>query len=94
MTCDSRADPESEILMGRAIRQDSQDELHLLPIQKAQVNIDRIILPFIDLVPLSQRFNISVPDLVFEFEDHIAVIGFLRTADQCLEMVTGLDVDG
>ena len=77
--------------MRRTVRKHRQDELYSFAVQRAQIDVDGIELTFIHFAPLPERFHGTVPDLILETENHVAVVGFVQTANRCLEAVTGLD---
>jgi len=91
LTRDARVEPQGEIFMRRTVRKHRQDELYLFAVQRAQVNVDGIELTFIDFAPLPERSHGTIPDLILEPKDHIAVVGFVQTANRCLEPVSGLN---
>ena len=63
-----------------------------MPIQGTEIDVDRIILTFINFVPLTDSLDLAAADLILEFIDHVAVIGFIHTVDPGLKVITSLDI--
>ena len=76
-----------------AVRENTEDEFHPLAAQRAQVQVDRVELTFVNFAPLTQSPDGSVSDLVRKAEGGIAIVGFMHTADQRLEAVTRLNFE-
>src|SRR5690349_1018631 len=77
--------------MRRAVCQHSQNKFYFLPIQRAEIYIDRIILTFINFIPLTKGLDRPLTDLVLKLVYHVAVIGFVHTVDPSLKTIAGLD---
>ncbi len=67
-----RADPDGKVFEGRAVGIHRQDEFDVFTLQRAQVNIQRVPLSLVGLVPLPEVPRRPVPDLVIEAEDDVA----------------------
>ena len=80
--------------MRRTVGKDRQDEFDVFSAQRTQVDADRIVLTFVNFMPLTKRPNRAVSDLILETINDVAVVGLVEAADQCLEAVARFDFDG
>ncbi len=89
-----RGKPESVILIEQTIGSHDQDEFNFLSIQPAQINVNRVVLALINLVPMAERFYVSISDLIIEPEDYVAGIRFVLAIDPRLESVSIAHFEG
>ncbi len=73
--------------MIRSIGEDGQNDFYVLPFESAEINADRIILPFINFTPLTQGLDRTLANLILNFEDHVAIVGVIKTVDPGLEVI-------
>ena len=64
-----------------------------MPLQRAQIDIDRKKFAFIDLMPLTESMNVSTTDLIVEAEDDIAGVGLILAIYQSSKAIPVLNMD-
>src|SRR5262245_18663804 len=71
----------------------SQDKFDIFTAQAAEIDINGIVLTFVDLTPLAKSSDSAVANLVFQFEYGIAVVSSVHAVDPGLEVIARLNPD-
>jgi hypothetical protein len=90
----ARLHPEGAIVGGIAQREDSQNQFHIPPGERTEIQINRKVLPIIFFAEGPKVVHDSIGELIIHAQEHTAGCGAAFAIDNCLEAVTALNLEG